>query len=96
MVIVEVTFRVKSNEKSTFIEYTKDNVRNSLREEGVKRFEFYQEMDKDNIFILFEIYKTKDDQLKHRETDHYKRWKAGISDLIEEPYSIRRYELLND
>lgn len=96
MLIVQVTFKVKTDRTAAFIEQTKDNVRNSLKEEGVKRFEFYRESENENIFVLFEIYQSKEDQLKHRETEHFKRWKEIIMDMIQEPYSIKQYELLSD
>ncbi len=96
MIIVQVTFKVKADKTAAFIQQTKDNVKNSLKEEGVKRFEFYRESDNEDTFVLFEIYRSKEDQLKHRETEHFRRWKERILDLIQEPYSIKQYELLSD
>ena len=96
MIIVQVTFKVKTDNIAAFIEQTKDNVRNSLKEEGVKRFEFYRESENEDTFILFEIYTSKEDQLKHRDTEHFRRWKGRILDMIQEPYSIKQYELATD
>jgi quinol monooxygenase YgiN len=91
---VQVTFKVKEGDVNKFIEYTKSNVNNSIKEKGVKRFEFYVDSENNNYFELFEIYESKEDQLKHRETEHFKLWKNKILVLIEEPYSIKQLDLI--
>ena len=92
MIIVEVTLKVKPDRISDFIRYTKDNVENSVKEAGIRRFEFYQEKESNNVFVLFEIYNSTDDQIKHRETLHYKNWKANVMSVLEEPYIAKQYE----
>ena len=94
MIIVKVKFKVKSSETDKFIEYTRANATNSLKEPGIKRFEFYRETETNNIFYLFEIFNSKEDQNKHRETAHYKKWKESIMDLLEEPYAGKILEEL--
>ena len=92
MIIAEVTLKVKPDRINDFIKFTKDNVENSLKEAGIRRFEFYKEKESKNVFVLFEIYESTDDQIKHRETLHYKNWKANIMSLLEEPYIVKQYE----
>lgn len=92
MIIAEVTLKVKPDRINDFIKYTKDNVENSLKEAGIRRFEFYKEKESKNVFVLFEIYESTDDQIKHRETLHYKNWKANIMSVLEEPYIVKQYE----
>jgi Uncharacterized conserved protein len=92
MIIVEVTLKVKPDRISDFIRYTKDNVENSVKEAGIRRFEFYQEKESNNVFVLFEIYDSTDDQIKHRETLHYKNWKANVMSVLEAPYVVKQYE----
>ena len=92
MIIAEVTLKVKPDRINDFIKFTKDNVENSLKETGIRRFEFYKEKESKNIFVLFEIYESADDQIKHRETLHYKNWKANIMSVLEEPYIVKQYE----
>ncbi len=92
MIIVAVTLKVKADRINDFIKYTNDNVNNSLNEAGIRRFEFYKEKESNNIFIIFEIYESTDDQIKHRETLHYKSWKANVISLLEEPYIVKQYE----
>ena len=92
MIIVHVILKVKPDRINDFIKYTKDNVENSLKETGIRRFEFYKEKESKNVFVLFEIYESTDDQIKHRETLHYKNWKANIMSVLEEPYIVKQYE----
>jgi quinol monooxygenase YgiN len=94
MITVLVHFKVKDIETEKFIEYTNNNVFNSLQEAGVVKFEFYRDKAIQNSFYLMETYKTPEDQLKHRETAHYANWKANISDLMEAPYTIAQLECL--
>jgi quinol monooxygenase YgiN len=92
MIIAEVTLKIKPDRINDFIKYTKDNVENSLKETGIRRFEFYKEKESKNVFVLFEIYESTDDQIKHRETLHYKNWKVNIMSVLEEPYIVKQYE----
>ena len=92
MIMVQVTVKIKPDRIDDFIKYTKDNVENSLKEAGIRRFEFYKEKESNNIFVLFEIYESTDDQIKHRETLHYKDWKANVVPVLEEPYVVKQYE----
>lgn len=94
MLIIQVALKVRNDSIERFMELTRNNVENSRKEQGIERFDLYRETDTGNVFILFEIYKTKDDQIKHRETEHFKGWKANITDLLEEPYNIKQYELV--
>ena len=92
MLIAQVLFTVKPEQAQRFIHSTMENVRNSRQEPGVASFDFFKTKDVDASFMLFEQYKTAEDQLLHRETPHYKEWKANISDLLSEPYVVSTWE----
>lgn len=94
MVIVQIYITVKKEHVQDFIRYTKDNVSNSNREPGVKRFECFRDTDYDNRFMLFEMFNSVEDQNSHRETDHYKRWKENTADLLESPYTRSSLEYI--
>ncbi len=87
MIIQQIFLTVKPSSVKEFIDYTMDNVVNSNREPGVKRFEFFKEKDSGNRFMLFEIFNTVEDQNSHRESAHYKKWKDKTADLLEIPYT---------
>ncbi len=95
MLIAQVLFTVKPEQAQRFIRCTMENVRNSRQEPGVASFDFFKTKDVkdvDTSFMLFEQYKTAEDQRLHRETPHYKEWKANISDLLSEPYVVSTWE----
>jgi quinol monooxygenase YgiN len=85
MHIVIVHIQVKPEYLDAFIEATQDNVRNSLQEAGVLRFDFLQQKDDPTRFALYEVYHTPEDQLAHRETAHYLRWRDTATDMMAAP-----------
>jgi quinol monooxygenase YgiN len=91
MHIVHVFFNVKKEYIDKFKEISKQNAENSLREEGIVRFDVMQEQDNNCRFILQEIYLSPGEQLKHRETEHFKKWKSQVNDLLEEEYTFIKY-----
>lgn len=91
MIRVHVFISVKEEHTSQFKEATVENARNSFEEPGVVRFEVMQQQDAPSEFVLEEIYLSSDDQLKHRETDHYKKWKETTAMMIAKPYKIIYY-----
>lgn len=74
-----------------FAEAASENVRCSRMEEGVINFTALQNKEEQTEFILIEIYRTPEDQNRHRETEHYQIFKAQIQDLLQEPYQAKIY-----
>lgn len=91
MYIVHVFINVKENSIEAFKKATAENAANSIKEEGVARFDVLQQVGKPAGFVLAEAYFTPEDQLKHRETEHFKKWKADTADMIAEPYTFIKY-----
>ena len=88
MKTVQVVFNIKNEHVSEFIRLTNLNVINSRKESGVLSFLFFQIYKDSSSFILLEQYKTVEDQLIHREKEHYKIWKNAITNLLEKPYKV--------
>jgi autoinducer 2-degrading protein len=87
MFIVHVFVHVKPDRVEDFKQATLENARNSLKEPGVARFDVVQELDDPKRFILVEAYRTPDDPAKHKETDHYKKWRDTVAGMMAEPRS---------
>jgi (4S)-4-hydroxy-5-phosphonooxypentane-2,3-dione isomerase len=85
MHIVHVSVQVKLEHVVAFIAATRDNARNSALEPGVLRFDALRSKDDPGRFVLVEIYRTPDDQAKHRETAHYLRWRDAVADMMAGP-----------
>ena len=85
MYVVAVTIFVKPQHTKTFIEATLDNARNTRKEPGNIRFDVSQAEDDPNRFLLYEVYREKEDFAKHQQTEHYARWKSAVTDWMAQP-----------
>ena len=85
MFILIVNLRVKQEHIDAFREATIENARNSLKEEGILRFDFLQQTDDPTRFALYEVYRNADAPAKHRETAHFNAWAAKAAEMLAEP-----------
>ena len=69
MLIKIVTIYVRESEVKAFISATRENQRNSIEEDGIEGFDFFQCRDDSSRFMLYEVYSSQqamDDHLKLR------------------------------
>jgi quinol monooxygenase YgiN len=85
MFILIVSLHVKAEHVNAFREATLENARNSLKEEGILRFDFLQQTDDPTRFALYEVYRDADAPAKHRETPHYNAWVEKATEMLAEP-----------
>ena len=85
MITYLVQIQVLPDSIQDFIEATEMNVAKSRLEEGVLSFDFFQQMDAPNQFVLIEVYQTGNDQLKHRDTPHYQKWRSTVEEMMAVP-----------
>ena len=85
MYVVSVTIHVKPENVQQFSEAVLDNARNTVKEPGNIRFDVAQAEDDKNRFLLYEVYKTKDDFAKHQQTPHYLKWKEAVAPWMAQP-----------
>lgn len=91
MHILHVFFNVKPEYIERFKEISTQNANNSINETGVIAFEVLQQQEDASKFVFNEVYKAPEDHLKHRETEHFKKWKSIVGELLEEPYTALKY-----
>ena len=94
MVVTHVYIHVKPDRIEEFKRATLENARNSLKEPGVARFDFLQQKDDPNRFVLIEVYRTPEDPARHKETAHYQKWRDAVADWMAEPRKGVSYEAL--
>ena len=92
MFIVHVYVHVKPGSVEAFKAATLENARNSVQEAGIARFDVVQQQDDPTRFVLVEVYRTPDDPAKHKETAHYKTWRATVADMMAEPRQSTKYD----
>jgi quinol monooxygenase YgiN len=91
MYIVHVHVHVKPEDVDDFVEATIENARNSVREPGIARFDFIQDLDDPTKFVLIEVYRTPDDPAAHKETAHYNIWREKVANMMAEPRQSVKY-----
>lgn len=94
MFVAIVHAHVKPEYVQAFKAATLDNASNSIQEPGVARFDFYQQIDDPTRFTLVEIYRSEDAPIRHRETDHYIRWRDAVADMLVEPRTRVTYNII--
>jgi (4S)-4-hydroxy-5-phosphonooxypentane-2,3-dione isomerase len=91
MFIVHVFVHVKKDREEDFKMATIENARQSLEEPGIARFDIIQEQDDPTKFLLVEVYRTYEDPAKHKQTDHYLRWRDEVAHMMAEPRTSVKY-----
>lgn len=92
MYIVHVFVHVKESRIAEFREATVENARNSVQEPGVARFDVVQQMDDPTRFVLVEVYRSADAAAAHKETEHYKKWRDTVAEMMAIPRSSIKYD----
>jgi quinol monooxygenase YgiN len=91
MHIVHVSVHVNLDAIDAFTSATLDNARHSMQEPGVVRFDVLQQPDDPSRFLLVECYRTPADQLAHRETAHYLRWRDAVAPMMASPRAATKF-----
>lgn len=91
MLIVHVHIDVKPEWVEAFVAATAENARNSLEEPGIARFDLLQALDDPTSFVLTEAYRSAEDAVKHKETDHFHTWVATVEPMMAGPRRAVRY-----
>ncbi len=91
MIISLVQVHVKPEFVQQFIEITRYNAENSAMESGVARFDFLQQVEDPTRFTLVEVFRDADAPARHRETEHYQRWRETVQDWMAEPRQAIRH-----
>jgi autoinducer 2-degrading protein len=85
MVVTCVHVRVKPEYIDRFIEATKINHENSIREPLNRRFDILQDPADPSKFILYEAYENEAGAAAHKQTEHYLTWRDTVAPWMAEP-----------
>ena len=91
MFIVHVFVHVKSDKVEEFKSASMENASNSVKEPGIARFDVIQQQDDPSRFVLLEVYRTQNDPARHKETQHYQKWRDTVEDMMAEPRQAIKY-----
>ena len=85
MQIVHVQVHVRPECIEEFKRATVVNVRESIKEPGIARFEILRQQDDPSRFLLVEVYRTEEAPAAHKETKHYQVWRDTVAPMMAEP-----------
>jgi len=91
MLIVHVFAHIKPVQVEAFRSATLENARQSIQEPGIARFDVIQQQDDSTRFVLVEVYRTSDDPARHKEMEHYQKWRDTVADMMAEPRCSIKY-----
>ena len=94
MYALTVTIYVLANKINAFLQKTLEYAAVSRREVGNVRYDILQCEDDPACFVIYEVYRTKEDFLFHREMPHSSKWKLEIESIMAKPRErIRCYSI---
>jgi len=85
MIVTFVHIWVKPGMRQAFINASEENHNNSVKEPGNLRFDLLCDTRDENKFVLYEAYESEDAAAAHKETNHYKKWRDIVADMMAQP-----------
>ncbi len=94
MIVTCVYVHVKPDAVNPFIEATRANHHESVKEQGNLRFDLIQQTDDASRFMIYEAYESEAAAAAHKNTNHYITWRDRVQDLMAEPRTGVRYKII--
>lgn len=94
MIATLVHVQVKPEFINSFINATRENHENSVKEQGNVRFDILQDKQDSGKFILYEVYESEQAAAKHKETTHYAAWRDAVAPWMAKPREGVKHSLL--
>lgn len=94
MIVTLVYVQVKSEYINVFIDATRENHENSVKENGNIRFDILQDATDPTKFVLYEAYETEQAVAAHKETAHYFKWRDTVTPWMAKPREGVKHKLL--
>lgn len=94
MIATLVHVEVKAEFMDLFVEATRQNHENSVKEPGNFRFDILQDAHIPGKFILYEVYQSDADAAAHKQTAHYKTWRDTVEPWMAKPREGIKHKLL--
>jgi len=94
MLIVVVNVHVTPDGVEAFRTETLKNARASLKEPGIARFDFLEDEDDPQRFVLIEVYRDAAAPAAHKQTPHYLAWRDAVAPLMASPRVSHKYRNL--
>lgn len=87
MVIALINIQVKAESVEAFRAASVENARNSVKEQGIARFDILENAADPTRFVFVEVYRAVEARAEHRATAHYAAWRDAVANMTAEPRS---------
>ena len=94
MIATLVHVHVKPEFIKSFIEATRRNHENSIKEHGNFRFDILQDAQDPGKFVLYEAYESEQTAAAHKETAHYAAWRDAVGSWMAKPREGVKHSML--
>jgi len=94
MTVTFVHVQVKPEFIKPFIDATRENHENSIKEPGNLRFDILQDAADPNKFVLYEAYVSDEAAAAHKETAHYFKWRDTVANWMSKPREGVKHKML--
>jgi len=94
MIVTCVHVTVKEEHINDFIEASKANYDETIKEPGNLRFDVLQNTENRAKFMIYEVFKSEADVAYHKTTSHYLKWRDAVADWMAEPRKGIRYDVI--
>jgi (4S)-4-hydroxy-5-phosphonooxypentane-2,3-dione isomerase len=94
MFVTIVHVWVLENHINDFIQATRENHLDSVKEAGNLRFDILQDESDPAKFVLYEAYFSEKEVAAHKETEHYQRWRDRVAPWMSKPRQGIKHKML--
>ncbi|GAB3685339.1 putative quinol monooxygenase [Salinisphaera aquimarina] len=93
MIVVSGTAEVQPDKRQQAIELFRRLTNETVKEDGNISYHFYIDIDKENVFRVFEQWQSQEALDAHFTTDHMAELNRELPKLIAAPPELTRYEI---
>ena len=94
MIVTIVHVYVKPEFIQQFIEATRVNHEQSIKEKGNLCFDILQDDKDPSKFVLYEAYTSEQEVAAHKETAHYLNWRDAVANWMAQPREGVKHKML--
>lgn len=91
MIIIHATFNIIANKHQQFIEEIQPLIEASKAESGNISYDLFKSTDKENIFIMVEVWQDSDAVAFHNASTHFNSFVGKAGNFLATPLDIKSY-----
>ncbi|WP_010570412.1 putative quinol monooxygenase [Leptospira broomii] len=92
MIVTVSSYKILPEKIQEFLQISSDLAKESIKENGVYRFDFLQNDGDEGRFLLIEAYETEGFRKSHLETPHFLNWRRTVPDMFSQGTTTVHYK----